>query len=117
MAELYEFRFQRGSSNRWTELDPILGPGEPGVEVDTGLFKIGDGHSVWSNLEYFLTESHVLSMVEIILAQTGGASADPRVGNLAELTTESIATVVSAVNEVNMSSTEFVLLYDNAKAG
>ena len=113
----YEFRFQRGSSDRWEALNPILGPGEPGVEVDTGLFKVGDGHSRWNDLEPFLTEPYVAANVEIIIAESGGLSADPRVGDLAELTTESKATIVAAINELNMDGVEFTLLYDNAKAG
>jgi hypothetical protein len=64
----YEFRFQRGSANRWTELNPILGAGEPGVEVDTGLFKIGDGHTAWDDLEYFLTDGYISGLIEVMIA-------------------------------------------------
>jgi hypothetical protein len=115
--DIYDFRFQRGSAERWLELNPVLGSGEPGVEVDSGLFKIGNGHSVWTELEYFLTEPYVAGIVEVIIAETGGILTDPRVGDLSELTTESKATLVTAINEVNMDGVEFTLLYDNAKAG
>ncbi|WP_337742205.1 hypothetical protein [Megasphaera sp.] len=27
----------------WVEKNPVLAKGEPGVEVDTGKFKLGDG--------------------------------------------------------------------------
>lgn len=103
MTATYEFRFQRGSANRWTELNPILGAGEPGVEVDTGLFKIGDGHSTWTQLEYFLTEPYVSGLVEVILAETGGVLVDPRIGDLGELTTAAKDTIVAAINDVNAS--------------
>jgi len=115
MAE-YEFRFQRGSSSRWTELNPTLGAGEPGVETDSGLFKIGDGHTEWNDLQYFLTEAEVVGIVEVILAETGGESADPRVGDLGELSTADKSTIVNAINEVN-DDASLLLLYDNAKAG
>jgi hypothetical protein len=101
MAPVYEFRFQRGSANRWTEVDPVLGEGEPGVEVDTGLFKIGDGHTPWSDLEYFLTEPYVTGIVEVIIAETGGILVDPRIGDMGELTTVAQETIVAAINEVN----------------
>lgn len=101
IAPVYEFRFQRGSANRWTEVDPILGDGEPGVEVDTGLFKIGDGHTSWNDLEYFLTEPYVVGIVEVILAETGGILVDPRIGDLGDLTTASKDLLVNAINEVN----------------
>lgn len=85
----YEFRFQRGSANRWTELNPTLGSGEPGVEVDTGLFKIGDGNTPWVDLEYYLTEPYVTGLIEVMLAEE---PSDPiyvpfgRVGNLTVFT-------------------------------
>jgi len=116
MPTPYEFRFQRGSANRWEELDPVLGPAEPGVELDTGLFKIGDGHSPWTDLEYYLTEPYVTGVVEVILAESGGESADPRVGDLSELSTADKSTIVAAINEVN-DDASLLLLYENAKAG
>jgi hypothetical protein len=69
MGTVYEFRLQRGSSSRWAEINPILGEGEPGVELDTGKFKIGDGHTDWLNLEYYLTEPYVSGIVEQIVAE------------------------------------------------
>lgn len=111
-----DFRFQRGSSARWTELNLVLGAGEPGVEVDTGLFKIGNGHSTWNELEYFLTEPYITGIVEVIIAETGGILVDPRVGDLGELTTAAQNTIVAAINEVN-DDVSLLLLYDNAKAG
>lgn len=113
----YEFRFQRGSKNRWLEEDPILGAGEPGVEVDTGFFKMGDGHSRYSELEYFLTESSVSGICEVIIAETGGLDGDPRVGDLSDLTTEAKDLIVNSINELNMDGVSFELLYENAKAG
>jgi Major tropism determinant N-terminal domain len=100
MTVSYEFRFQRGSANRWAELNPTLGPGEPGVEVDTGLFKIGTGSTPWNDLEYFLTEPYVSGLVEVIIAETGGILVDPRIGDLGELTTTAKETIVAAINEV-----------------
>ena len=113
----YEIRFQRGRSDRWAELNPVLGAGEPGVETDTGLLKIGDGYTPWNDLSVFPNEPYVVSIVETIIAESGGSSADPRVGNLADLTTEDHSTIVAAINEINMDGVEFTLLYDNAKAG
>lgn len=36
----------------WTEKNPVLAKGEPGVEVDTGKFKLGDGVTSWVGLRY-----------------------------------------------------------------
>jgi len=101
MSATVEFRFQRGSRNRWIELDPILGEGEPGVEMNTGLFKIGDGHTSWNDLEYFLTEPYITGIVEIMIAESGGLSSDVRIGNLSDLTTIAKDLIVNAINEVN----------------
>lgn len=113
----FEIRFQRGSTSRWEQLNPVLGAGEPGLAVDTGLLKIGDGVTPWNDLEAYLTAPYVEGIVETILAESGGGSADPRVGNLADLTTQDRSTIVAAINEINMAGVEFTLLYDNAKAG
>lgn len=39
-------------ANDWIELDPILEDGQPGVEIDTGRVKFGDGEHSWLQLEY-----------------------------------------------------------------
>lgn len=113
---VYEFRFQRGVSVRWSQLNPILGAGEPGVEVDTKRFKIGDGATHWNDLEYFINEDGVVAIVETLLAETGGGDGDPRVGDLNALTTQDKSTLVGAINEVN-DDVSLLLLYNNAKAG
>jgi len=43
---------RRGSSAQWLESNPILAPGEIGLEIDTQTFKIGDGITSWDNLLY-----------------------------------------------------------------
>lgn len=117
MSKFYDFQWQRGSSGRWVELNPILLAGEPGVEEDTGRFKIGDGHTAWTDLPYFLNEEYVAALIDEMIQASGGLSGDPRIGDLSDLTTESQELIVSAINEINMDGVEFTLLYDNAKAG
>jgi hypothetical protein len=46
-------QLRRGSSQDWTTTNPLLSEGEVGFEVDSGKFKIGNGSSLWSSLEYF----------------------------------------------------------------
>lgn len=43
---------KRGKSSSWVCLNPILRPGEPGFESDTGKLKIGDGTKTWNELGY-----------------------------------------------------------------
>lgn len=43
---------RRATAAQWAATNPILAPAEMGVETDTGLGKMGDGTTVWSNLPY-----------------------------------------------------------------
>jgi hypothetical protein len=53
---MYRIQFRRGLADRWVERNPVLADGEPGYETDTGLFKIGDGVSNWTDLPYASSE-------------------------------------------------------------
>lgn len=45
-------QLRRGLSSQWTSANPVLATGEPGVEIDTGRVKFGDGVSTWLALPY-----------------------------------------------------------------
>ena len=47
-----QLQFRRDTSNNWSNTDPILASGELAIEVDTNLFKIGDGRTSWRKLPY-----------------------------------------------------------------
>lgn len=65
-------QLRRGTAAQWTDTDPILGAGEVGVELAIpNKFKIGDGSSLWSELEYFTTASQSSN---IPLSQKGAAN-------------------------------------------
>lgn len=55
-CEMYTFQLRRGSAAQWTDENPVLHPGEPGIELDTGKVKIGNGFSRWSELSYLSGE-------------------------------------------------------------
>lgn len=44
-------RLRRDTTANWTAEDPVLASGEPGVDLDTGELKIGDGVTAWSALD------------------------------------------------------------------
>lgn len=48
----YTIKLKRGQSSSWTNLNPVLAPGEPGFELDTGRLKIGNGVDAWNKLSY-----------------------------------------------------------------
>jgi hypothetical protein len=45
-------QLRRDTAANWTSANPVLAQGEPGLETDTGYFKLGDGVSAWSALAY-----------------------------------------------------------------
>lgn len=45
-------QLRRGTATQWTDSNPILAAGEPGVEPSTGRLKIGDGTRAWDDLPY-----------------------------------------------------------------
>jgi hypothetical protein len=47
-----KIKFRRDTAAAWTGENPTLAQGEPGFEHDTGLFKIGDGATAWTSLDY-----------------------------------------------------------------
>lgn len=46
-------RVRRGTSTQWISINPLLLSGEFGYETDTGKVKIGDGSTLWNDLNYF----------------------------------------------------------------
>jgi hypothetical protein len=46
-------QLRRGSASQWSTVNPTLSSGEVGYETDTNKFKIGNGSTAWSSLDYF----------------------------------------------------------------
>jgi len=71
-SEPQEFTFQlrRDIAADWTSVNPVLHSGEPGVEIDTMLMKIGDGFLAWNDLPYMasgLDEAEIQTMIDTAL--------------------------------------------------
>jgi len=47
-----KFQLRRATSASWNSTNPILQPGEPGIEIDNYRIKVGDGVNHWGNLPY-----------------------------------------------------------------
>ena len=52
MASIIQIR--RDTAANWTSANPVLAQGELGVETDTLKFKVGDGTTTWSSLNYLI---------------------------------------------------------------
>ncbi len=47
-----QLQFRNGTRAEWAASNPILAKGEIGFELDTLVYKIGDGSTRWANLNY-----------------------------------------------------------------
>ena len=47
-----QIQFRRDTAANWTSANPTLSAGELGLELDTFLYKIGDGSTAWTSLGY-----------------------------------------------------------------
>lgn len=76
-------QMKRATSSRWASLNPILKAGEVGFDTTTGIFKIGNGTSTWSNLPHFSPKTlEAYSWAEIsTIAEQGFASSYFKVGD------------------------------------
>ncbi|NBT47878.1 MAG: hypothetical protein EBT07_08695, partial [Actinobacteria bacterium] len=75
-----KIQLRRGTAAQWTSNNTVvLFAGEPGVESDTGKFKIGDGSTQWGSLPY----SSVLP------------------GDLSELSQDAVNTALTAGTGIN----------------
>src|SRR5688572_31037929 len=65
----YTFQLRRDVAADWTSINPILRPGEPGVEIDTGKMKIGDGLLAWTALPYYVNQPFIEALIEDALEE------------------------------------------------
>ena len=49
-------KLRRALASEWNAVNPILLPGEPGVETDTFQLKIGNGILNWKDLNFLKTK-------------------------------------------------------------
>jgi hypothetical protein len=47
-----KIQIRRDTAANWASENPILSQGEMGLELDTNLFKFGDGETEWNGLDY-----------------------------------------------------------------
>lgn len=52
-------QMRRGTTSQWNDADPTLNEGEIGYNTTVAAFKIGDGSTVWSELDYYQTAASI----------------------------------------------------------
>ena len=109
-----QIQFRRGTAAEWTSVNPILAEGEMGIELNTDLFKIGNGVDPWNDLPYGGLRGYAGSAgvagsvgniaVENVLyvSKSGNDENDGSSLNLSKLT------IRSALREARLGTTIFV---------
>lgn len=59
-------KLRRGLEYEWAAHDVVLKAGEPGVELDTHRFKIGDGLHTWDELPYYSSMEEIQGQIDLI---------------------------------------------------
>jgi len=72
MTELVTLKFRRGTTNEWIATKSKLSAGEPGFDTTTGVLKIGDGTSMWTDLKSFQASTPLTEYSPIILGFQAG---------------------------------------------
>jgi len=55
---------RRGTAAQWAAANPVLAAGEIGFETDTSKFKMGNGSSAWSALQYFANAAELAAIID-----------------------------------------------------
>jgi hypothetical protein len=55
---------RRGTAAQWTAANPILAAGEIGFETDNNRFKIGNGATAWTALDYFANNAALEGLLD-----------------------------------------------------
>lgn len=74
-------QLRRGTATWWLEVDPVLAAGEPGFETDSGMMKVGNGLSTWTELPYIVSDTASLegNKGDILVSSEGEWNINPGV--------------------------------------
>ena len=89
-------QMRRGTTSEWNSADPILNEGEIGYNSTLASFKIGDGATVWSELDYYQAAADITPNEIGAISSTEKGAAD----GVAELdASKNVITALSVVFE------------------
>lgn len=81
------YRLRRGTPTEWTVKNPVLMPGEQGLELVTGVIKIGDGITRWNDLPVYKRWEDIQAYVDAeiagVVTETGGTAVVVKAGAMA----------------------------------
>jgi hypothetical protein len=89
-------QMRRGTTSEWNSADPVLNEGEIGYNSTLTSFKIGDGESLWSELDYYQAAADITPSEIGAIASTEKDAAN---GVAALDATKNVITALSVVFE------------------
>jgi hypothetical protein len=104
-------QIRRGTSTEWTAINPTLSAGEWGYETNTGRYKIGDGITGWTSLDYSaVTPDSFVAGTGIGLTQgaNGSTLTVAVTGISSSLVTDFNSAVSGIVTSISVSSEEIM---------
>jgi hypothetical protein len=72
---------RRGTTSEWNTADPTLEEGEIGYNSTLGQIKVGDGDSLWSDLDYLISDGSLSTSLDSYILDTEKSA----IGGVAEL--------------------------------
>lgn len=88
------FLLKRGTAADWARVNPILMCGEPGIETDTMVFRIGDGINHWNTLP-----GVKVNAATSLLDENGVAHSFEEIASIASLEVRSVSELPAASEE------------------
>ena len=73
-----QIQIRRDTAANWNNVDPVLAEGEIGMDMTVNAFKVGDGVSVWSAIDYAGTDINLACKL-LDAALRGAAGSAPAV--------------------------------------
>lgn len=98
-TKISKIRFRQDTAENWESLNPVLDSGEPAYDLTNKGFKVGDGISKWSELNYVgITDAEYTELYNLVHTMSDNLDS---VKNETATNTESIGTLTNDITAIN----------------
>ena len=96
---------RRGTAAQWAATNPVLAQGEPGIETDTSVFKIGDGAAAWTALAALVNPAAQAQVAATANLAASDAAAARTAATAANTTATTVSTQVGTLRPATLAQT------------
>lgn len=98
-TKISKIRFRQDTAENWESLNPVLDSGEPAYDLTNKGFKVGDGISKWSELNYVgITDAEYTELYNLVHTMSDNLDS---VKQETSTNTESIGTLTNDITTIN----------------